>query len=158
MTTIAYDGNMIVGDTRVTADGFIVDDDLVKVRKFDFEEGYSVIAAGAGTLTSLIKFFAWVEEGMDQEDWNQEKDEDFVTGIIIYEDKVYYFQNCVIAVNHQVPLAIGSGAELATGAMLAGKSAINAVKIASLRDTCTNSKVVGYKRNKRSKSGWILVS
>lgn len=154
MTTIAYDGKIIAGDTRVTADGYISDDNFVKVRKFKVN-GVNVIAAGAGTLTSLIKFFHWVEDGMDTSQWNQEREEDYVTGLILIGDQVQYFHNCVIAINHQVPFAIGSGSELATGAMLAGKNAIEAVKIASLRDTCTNSNVTGFKRGKNR---WTLVS
>lgn len=147
MTTIAYDGKIIAGDTRVTADGFIADDDFIKVRKFKVND-QTIIAAGAGTLTSLIKFFAWVESGADVLEWNQDREDDFVTGLIISGESVAYFHNCVIAINHQIPFAIGSGAELATGAMLAGKNAVEAVKIASLRDTATNSKVTGFKRGK----------
>ena len=46
----------------------------------------------------------------------------------------------------RVPAAIGSGADLALGASLAGKSAVEAIKIAATRDDGTGGKVYALSR------------
>lgn len=145
MTTIAYDGRIIAADSRITSGGYLSDDKFLKLRKIRIERRV-LLAAAAGALVDILKFFKWVEGGMDADLWDM--DEENLEGVAFEVVKtklvIRLFSEGPTPMDTMCPFAIGSGGQFAEGAMLAGATAIDAVKIAAKRDLRTNAKVTAY--------------
>ena len=143
MTTIAYKDGIVAYDSRITEGSFVVDNNCDKMRKV---QGLTFFVCGdvAGE-NALIR--SYVNGACTEEDaetaahsmaW-------VVDGGIIYrlltlEGELY--------IEPQRPgnhIALGSGTPFAIGAMDAGASAMEAVKIAAQRDVATGGKIRTWK-------------
>lgn len=148
MTTIAYKNGYISSDGRMTIGDTITSDNIVKVFKVN-----NCLIGFAGRYASGLNFVKWFEE-WDTANQAQEElpfvtvkipellpDEDF-QAIVAYPDGVvmsYEGGNMFYAVTP--PIALGSGTDFAYGAMDAGMSAEEAVKIACKRDVSSGGVV-----------------
>lgn len=130
MTIIVYKDGKIASDSRACSDDFIISDHIEKIAKGD-----GIIGGGAGDATQLRVFLQWVKDGGNLQKRPWKKD---LTGLVAYkqfkqtprliriEDEEYY----------EIPLikgeiaSIGSGREVARGAVEAGASLEDAVAIA----------------------------
>ena len=140
MTTIAIDalGN-IAADGRATCGNEISRDDVDKII---LTHGRIYALAGAGALTAPL--IAWHHAGADPTklpickdcNWSLIVVDD--NGIYCYNDRVPY----AVANAYEPPVAFGSGQDWALGAMLAGKSAKEAVEIACKVDINSGGKVM----------------
>lgn len=148
MTTIVYKDGYLSGDGRVTLGDTIISDDTVKVFKVN-----NCLIGFAGRYASGLNFVKWFEE-WDTANQAQEElpfvtvkipellpDEDF-QAVVAYPDGVvmsYEGGNMFYAITP--PIALGSGTDFAYGAMDAGMSAEEAVKIACKRDVSSGGVV-----------------
>lgn len=131
MTTIAWDGKTLAADTRATAGGFAFGNDKA-VRLKDGR-----LYAGSGSAEDCEAVRIWLETGGDKPTLK-----DYV-GLVIgsdasiwrYEDKLVPFQ--VTSPFH----AVGSGRDYAIAAMHMGKTAREAVELASVYDIYTGGPV-----------------
>lgn len=143
MTTIAYRDGVLAGDTQITC-GATIDGWTQKV----FRKG-PILYATTGCSGLGDAFRAWVEGGLvgDAPAMKREGDDAEASGYIFPGgDRVVWRYNSVWA-SHRAPFfAYGSGAEIALGAMLAGASAEEAVKLAAERDTNTGGEITVLKR------------
>lgn len=131
MTTIAWDGETVAADKQ-SSQGDIK---WFKEKKL-FRFG-DVVATYAGREDYGNRFLAWVQDGMDPEGFPDfpAKDDAFdLVGLVFKEDRVLEFCDNGTAAPRPKPFAWGSGAKLALGALLAGKSPKDAVRIASQHD------------------------
>lgn len=155
MTTIAYDGRILAADSRITNGNYLIDDDFLKLRRVVVGKRTILVAAG-GSLVEILRFYKWVEGGLDVDLWDMEADE--VVGVTLEvvksKEVIKVFSEGPTPMDNICPFAIGSGGHLAEGAMLAGATAIDAVKIAAQRDLRTNTKVTAYSRVGRE---WTLI-
>jgi len=142
MTTIAIKDGVVASDSRLTQGGQVVDDKFNKRR-----ESNGVQFFIAGNITDDEQVIASYFQGDDViEDITGKPCADF---IIVDGKNAYYgsieeegFWKMLIQTN--TPYAIGSGASYALGAMDAGATAKEAVKIAC-RDVFTGGIIRTYK-------------
>lgn len=138
MTTIAYDGKTICADTLATWGD---ERALMAVEKIRREP--TGIYAICGAFSVFHDVIHWIEQGASYTDAPKLVGDDEWRVIYINVDGEAF---CAMSsspglVQIAPPFAIGSGGEFALGAMLAGKSAEEAVKIAAIVDIRTGDQV-----------------
>lgn len=129
MTTIAYDGISIASDSQVG--GAYLDGGNKKV----IRAGKSYFGV-AGALEDQVAFFAWHRGGE-----KPKVSDDNFEGIEVRGKSVYWWGSNLVACKIRAPAAIGSGTQFAMGAMLAGATAKEAVKIAAKLDSGTGRSI-----------------
>lgn len=122
MTTIAFDGKTLAGD-KMTGGAYIEGNEN-KVRAI----GKSVFGC-AGDLENTHLFFKWLRDGGDQPEIKGDFEALEARG-----KQCWWYGTRLVRCKSTTPSAIGSGCQFAMGAMLAGASSIEAVKIASKLD------------------------
>lgn len=124
MTTVALkDGQMACDSMQCGA--YIDRINCSKIR----EIGVGTFVGFAGDLVQCYKFLDWVEQGMDADEYPEDLDD--VEAIIVGSSgAAKYYDESPIGIPVGKTCAIGSGSAFAMGAMLAGKSAYDAVNIA----------------------------
>lgn len=142
MTTIAIKNGVMAYDSLVCSSTDI---------SGSMEKGVKTkrhIAAACGNTDAVVKFLTWVEEGMrkdKQPDIDLSKDDDEFEGIVLFKNgSVAYYTDALLPIyitGIRGCHSIGGGRQAAYGAMLAGKSAVEAIKIAILCDSGTGGKV-----------------
>lgn len=127
ITTIAYRGGILAGDTRVTIGDNIVTDKQRKVWKT--KDGY--LLGAAGKVEDMERLRRVVRKGVAVD-----ATLDISALLISPEGKVMLFEgNTWVTQKGAKYYAIGSGHDVALAAMDAGADAVKAVKIAIKRDT-----------------------
>ena len=135
MTTIAYDGNMIAYDSRLTAGNIIVDDDDMK--RIDRHGYIFFILGNTDEVTDFLKLFKG----------NNDADRELSISAIVYIDGDFFkcgvedkkLWKCPIRPGNFAVL--GSGSEFALAAMDCEKNAVEAVEIAMGRDVNTGGRI-----------------
>lgn len=130
MTTIATDGKTMAGDMLSTCNGQLLG---IRPKVHRLKDGR--IAGASGPSTECQKLIRWLNEGGDKPELSDE-----VSAIILNLDgSVDWIDNKLEMLSgNVVPYAIGVGGELAIGAMLAGCTPEEAVKLAATRQLdCT---------------------
>lgn len=133
MTTIIADvrEGVVVADRLMSSDGGNVPlNKLYKITRGVYSGG---VYGGSGPVSALVAVAMHL---------NQEKtldlplqDDDYFEGLVLYAGGLVTFEKCLTPVYIDVPYyATGSGASWAIGAMDAGASVIEALKIACSRD------------------------
>jgi len=133
MTTVAYKDGILAADTRQIGD-YIDQHHATKI----YEIGSAKIGF-CGSVSQALIFIKWFkDQTRDKPHYEQLKN---FEALVIRGGRAYaYDGNCeAVATGH--PCAIGSGCHFAMGAMLAGASAVEAVKIAMKLDENTGGKV-----------------
>lgn len=141
MTTIATDGRTVAFDTLITAGGQIVGhiDKAVEIAP-------GIIVAGGGSHEAVQTFIEWMRMTW-KSDTRVPKpklaNREGFRGILVdtnagacwgYEEKLFPFRT-------QLPYTLGEGGDVAIGAMLAGKTPLEAVKIASTLYPATGGQI-----------------
>lgn len=125
MTTIAWDGKTIASDSQ-SAGTYVDQHGATKIVKRDGK-----IIAGSGRFSTVCEYFDGNTE-FDDESYFIEIDQKTGKARVIEAKGSYPIKP---------PQDIGSGCDFAMGAMLAGKSASEAVKIAIKLDSNSGGKV-----------------
>lgn len=140
MTTVAFDGRILAADTLVT--GFKKDAPFLKF--FVHRDGKNITAiAGTGAAASFAPAVAWFLFDGDPKNY---PNNDLRIFAIINEIGSNNPRSVLVeAAGNRlltpIPHAEGSGADVALGALLAGKNAVEAVKIAAMHDPGTGPDV-----------------
>lgn len=146
MTTIAVRGGIMAADCQGTS-GTI----RSRVDKM-FMIGDSAIIGVAGTLSECMVFYHWVTDVLlnDAEEDPPKMEE--VEAVILSRKGVYHYAASVMPVRVKDQFfAIGSGAEVALGAMSMGADAKKAVQIASKWDVHTGGRIATMSLDKVAK-------
>jgi ATP-dependent protease HslVU (ClpYQ) peptidase subunit len=133
MTTIATDGRSMAGDSQMTGGSQVLRFSPKVSRLADGR-----IVGACGPTTECIKLVRWISEGGDKPELSDE-----VCAIILNADgTVDWLDHKLETISgNLVPYAIGSGGDLALGAMLAGASPAQAVAYAASRDVHTGGEI-----------------
>ena len=153
MTTIAFDGRYISTDGRATAGNMIIGKVAKKLFEFEGTVGgvkRRVVFAGAGLYESINLVQGWLEGGGDV--MSIDKDDEFPSieketfqGILISDDGQHIaLEDGLIGMLSESPMIAGSGGPFAVAAMMCGKRADEAVKIACEIDTGSGGKIVCF--------------
>lgn len=132
MTTIAYRDGILAADSRGTCSGWIQPGKETKL--FRLQDGRA--AGVTGTWAIAVRLLKWIES--DRSTDQPEGDARIVAvgrKIEVFEDGHSYIETAKF-------MAWGSGMPPALGALHAGASAVEAVRIAALVDTLTGGKVI----------------
>ena len=135
MTTIATDGQSMAGDGQSQANGTVVNHVRAKVLKL----ATGSIVGGCGCMYELGVWASWLEGGKVGDCPIQSEE---FGGLILNPD------GSVFMVDHrgressvEVPCAVGTGMDLAIGAMMAGATPGEAVNIACKRDPNSGGRI-----------------
>lgn len=136
MTTVATDGRSIAADGQSsTDDGPITNLNRKKLTKLP---GGSIIGC-AGEVPDILRLTAWLMDGQ------QQKPPRIRSALAMLQlmpnGEVLYWTEELEPHPIDVPASVGSGAELALGAMLAGASPRQAIDIACQRDPMSGGKI-----------------
>lgn len=145
MTTIIVTKDRILSDGLISVGNRVDTTSFKKVRKIG---GYLV--GGAGRLSSILKFFAWMEQVVRLEgvqgsppeteiQSDPEKEDDEFTAVVVHPNGEIYLHEGNFP-SRAYPLhceyyAIGSGSDYALAALDAGVSPEAAMDVAKYRDT-----------------------
>lgn len=143
MTTIATDGKSMAGDGLATRRDMITCETAIKVHRL----ADGSLFGGAGDKPELAALRAWIDGG---EKGPRPKAKDMVALVLKPSGELWYYTESAGAPT-EVPNAVGSGEELAIGAMEAGASPEEAVAIAARRNTATGGKITVLELNQKSK-------
>lgn len=149
MTTIAIDldAGEIAADSQDTDEGG---------QKYSCKKLYKVndhiIATAGGSYAGLL-FVRWFDEWDGDPDWDDHPDlvnldfeEDFECLVVRPDGSVFTVNRLFVPYDQMArQIAIGSGGKAARGAMMAGATPTEAVKIAKEIDTYTGGRVVTMK-------------
>lgn len=135
MTTIVFSGDTVASDSRVSGD-YKRDN----VRKL-YTVG-SLVFGISGRVSSAMAFIEWAQ---DRTKTKPKLEDDFEVIEIHPSGKVYSYDHNFTKCPESAPCAIGSGAPFAMAALLCGKDAVEAVRIAIRLDTYSGGKVQSIK-------------
>lgn len=137
MTTIAWDGKTLAADRRVTCGG-VTD---AKVHKIVRRED-GALAGSAGNTSLGAAFKRWFLSGEPGERPPLSREQETANGVIIRPSGLIEIHDVCGWYEAEAPhYALGSGWEIALGAMAAGASAEEAVRIAAKLDGNTGDEV-----------------
>lgn len=134
MTTIATDGKSMAGDGLVTSEGVVFGSKFIKVEKLP--DGR--IAGACGSAYFIGPFLSWLTNGGDF----PELDDSFEALVLSLDGTCRSYDHKGRSIEEELPVASGSGRQLAIGAMLAGAGPAKAVEIAAARDLGTGGKII----------------
>lgn len=133
MTTIATDGRSMAGDGQREIHGTIVIRDAQKVRRLS--DGR--IVGTAGDVAFGMAIVEWLEDGGDP----PKLEDGGCVLVLTPAGEVFHIDKYCKLLPVQVPVAIGSGMDMAIGAMEHGASPFEAVTIAARRDPGTGGEI-----------------
>lgn len=139
MTTIAWDGKTLAVDSFGTRGNTIVSQ---RTKKLFVDVGPFKAVAFSGTFQDCQPLLKWIKEGGD----NPSLGESFNIVCISKKGKCITLHDgdSLFFVEEEGLWTSGSGQNIALGALDAGATAIEAVKIACKRDIYTGGKVQSY--------------
>lgn len=147
MTTIAWDGKTLAVDSQRTA-GDVIEDTCTT--KLFTDCGSYKAATGCGRHSNLLSFIKWVKCGCLIGSFPTDKEDANGHGVVI-NDKAelirFPFSGDGVGIKESSTFTDGSGWMLALGALDAGATAEEAVKVAIKRDVYTGGKVQTYTFN-----------
>jgi ATP-dependent protease HslVU (ClpYQ) peptidase subunit len=130
MTTIATDGKTVAADTQASIGGERMQRPHVKI-----ERRGNRIYGVSGTAALQPLLIDWYEKGHVLDDLPKVRESLNWTMLVMEPGSVKILgETCPVPDDVSYPFAIGSGAEFALGALFAGASPLEAVKIACLLD------------------------
>jgi ATP-dependent protease HslVU (ClpYQ) peptidase subunit len=136
VTAVATDGKTMAGDGLVASGHAVSSMSAVKIIRL--EDGSLVGFSGDCASVELAK--AWFIDGENSKD-KPTLDSDFSALVLRKTGKVFWFGEKLYGVEYEAPAAIGSGCEIAIGAMEAGLAPAQAVKVAAKRMISVGGKI-----------------
>lgn len=132
MTVVAYkDGVLAVDRMAVFGDTVMLETNKLKL----FSGDPLTVIAAAGNIPTILAFYDWYESGRKKlftpDPWLN-PDKDYITALVLTKKNLnYYSTNIPVLYDLDKYFSIGSGRELALGAMHAGANAVEAVQAAN---------------------------
>jgi ATP-dependent protease HslVU (ClpYQ) peptidase subunit len=139
MTTVATDGKSMAADgLSLDGDGLICSLIIRKARRL--KDGR--VMGAAGNPFDLDALEQWLNEGGDFPELQD--DEEFDLLVLETNGSVFSYAKLGRRSSELLPIAIGSGRELAVGAMEAGATPFEAVEIACKRHNGSGGKIIAF--------------
>ncbi len=143
MTTIAWDGKTLATDSRRTTNGTVESDDEKKIY---LDVGGYLAVAGCGDVICSLEIIEWIQNNKESS-FPEIDIKNNSSAICVKKDGsilTYRHDAKGRSIPYKGVMADGSGWEIALGAMDAGATAVEAVKIAIGRDVNSGGKVQSY--------------
>lgn len=133
MTTIAWDGKTLAADTLATSNG-LRDNKTIKI----WRHGGALIGA-CGSQALCERFRTWAIAGMEGKSPFEGADDG--NGLVVTQEAVLCFGNNGCWKVSEPFYTLGSGYQLALGALAMGATAKQAVEVAAKYDTSTGGEI-----------------
>lgn len=137
MTVIAWDGESLAADRQANESG--LRHTTTKIKRIEKGKFKGCLMGAAGSVSQGLVMMSWFESGADPSFFPQYQDSDDTAAqlVVITKDKeiLRFDFNPIPIVFHDDKYAIGSGRDLAIGAMAMGADATRAVEVAIQFDT-----------------------
>lgn len=131
MTTIVASLQAMAADSRVSGGPMF---DTTKIRRIG-----GSLYGGCGTLSQILKMFAWFENPDMVPNWKTTPDFSILQ---LSPDGLFVWESEMIAIRIDTPFySIGSGSEYAMGALACGANLQQAIQVASNFDPGTNDRI-----------------
>jgi hypothetical protein len=149
MTCLAWDGNLLVSDGRITSGGRIVSDKCIKLHKVKNAHYGNTVMAAAGSLGLIGPWLEHIEQkGFSPIEIGIPGDEDgnvFMSAFTVTEEGQCFFHD-TFGMFYEVtyPAASGSGKPIAQFILNNGGDALAAVKAAISYDTYCGGDILIY--------------
>ena len=156
MTTIAYKDGVLSTDSQVSA-GSCYSYHIDKLVRVDEHDCWLSMCGTVAHFKDFLRWFRADEEDRDEIEVPEFEPDSFGAVVLFDDGRVHMYDEQFDYLDHPAdkPLAVGSGAAAALGAMYAGVSAADSVRIASLIDLATGGEVLtvtaGYKPPRKKK-------
>lgn len=134
MTTIATDGKTMAGD-GLTVNGRDIVVGTSRQKVFRLDNGG--IYGACGNAREVIDLMEWLNG-------RREKEPDLkdISALVIRPDgSLVIYNDSVTCISAEAPTAIGTGSQVAMGAMAAGASPVEAVRLACERDVFSGGEI-----------------
>lgn len=137
MTTIAFKDGVMAADSMQSGDFIdpVECKKILKIKVYNNVIPTDVLVGCAGQVSALSAFIAWYKECKKPEKWPAGFEEGFSALVYHNSELLYYGGSYGYGIDVGKFSAIGTGSEIAMGAMMAGASAVEAVEIACDLDT-----------------------
>lgn len=148
MTTLVYRNNVLASDSQATENPTMMKHDIEKLFLFD-----NAVIGICGNLFMAHMFLTLYKQSMNKkkiepsDDWIDTADDE-IEIMVMKEDKLFLFDYRLtpVDISSLSYYAMGSGEDVAYGALYMGATAAEAVQAAASRDSSTSSKVMVYNR------------
>lgn len=141
MTTIAWDGRTLAGDTLVVTACMRTPCER-KVFRLVTDPGPVVLLGVSGDEGVAMRLVQWVQRGALEAD-TPKFEKDSVTAIMIMKDGAFRIDSTCHPLKLMTPFhAVGMGRDYAMAAMHLGKSAREAVELAAVYDIYTGGDII----------------
>jgi len=140
MTTIATDGRHIAADSRVSRGWEITEGGVEKIVRFD--DGWVMAVAGRGAMKHCLT--EWIRAGAAPEKCPKGGPEVTWSVLAVDPDRKFWLYTHDAPYRERIgsfPFTLGSGADFARGAMLAGADVRRAIEIAAHCDCHTGGDI-----------------
>lgn len=149
-TTIAFDGKHLVADSQATCGHHKIW--VTKVFRSDARHASMAFAGNALRGKLIADYFMSCTAPLSAMDLAEPtKEEDAVDVLVVYDNgEALYFGGSLTAISSvSAPFTLGIGGDLALGAMVAGKTAEEAVQIACDHDIYSGGKIISVEAPKK---------
>lgn len=136
MSTIATDGQTVASDSQMTSG----DNRVVGLNHTKLHRGKGYIVGFCGFPVQQPLFEKFIETG-EKPDGLDMKD---CTGLVVKADGIFIYEFVLLPLKMQPPFTMGSGEATAYGAMKAGATPLEAIKIACEVDVYSGGAITSY--------------
>lgn len=141
MTTIAIKDKVVASDS-LSIGAFKSPVPCQKLFDVETEDGEKLIITGAGGYASIFAFCDWYCDGQDPDAFPSDHNENTYFVVVDSEGEIFSYEGYHVPVSLGKTYAFGSGEAFAMGAMYAGASSEEAVRIAMQLDPGSGGEVV----------------
>lgn len=140
MTTVAWDGRTLCGDTQVSR-GTVRGRIKTKVFRLAYQ-GEHVLVGISGNQAHAMRIIEWIEAGSPEDAKPDIPGDDHGDCLLIIRGRAFRLESGLFPLLIEEPFfAIGSGAEMAIAAMHCGRTAREAVEVACEYDIHTSGPI-----------------
>ena len=154
MSVVAYKDGVMASDSRGWAGRFKASPG--RKRKLHRLRDGSLLGVSSGQVGMADRFAAWMKRGGRLDDWHGRAPDNLSAMRVMPNGDLYVIEDSLDWTGPMTGTrmyAIGSGGDFAIGAMMAGKSAVEAVRIACQLDAYSATPVFVLKKGKHHASG-----
>lgn len=150
MTTIAWDGEMLAADTNIdfgNMRGFKNKISKYFIKNYDSENNSVILVGSSGDFLNSLLMEQWILDGCVKENFPTTFTDEFFQTLVIrlcgddYKINLYYKHSHLPITIDNKQWVIGTGSSFAITAMYLGKTAYQAVEIASMFDSNTGGRI-----------------
>lgn len=133
MTTCVWDGEFICADTR-SITGTVIDQGACQ-KIFQKNNVFCAVAGDIAEATIVVKRLLMPEKNSEEDSYIVDSGDWQI--MLVSESRCEYYGGTMLPAPMTTPFAIGTGGSFALAALLAGKTGLQAIRLACKMDACS---------------------